>query len=82
MRGLVERAESSFSEAKSRLENKSKKNWTHALTQEAMRAILWGMPHRTFQDIESERRQPPEWVMAAILEKLSKRKSHANRRIV
>jgi DNA-binding XRE family transcriptional regulator len=52
------------------------------LTQEAMRAILWGMPHRTFQDIESERRQPPEWVMAAILEKLSKRKSHANRRIV
>ena len=47
------------------------------LTQEATRAILWGMPHRTFQDIESERRQPPEWVMLAILEKLSKRKSLA-----
>jgi len=47
------------------------------LTQEETRAILWGMPHRTYQDIESGRREPPEWVMSAILEKLARRKSSA-----
>ena len=44
------------------------------LTQKEIEALLWGMPHRTYQDIEAERRVPPEWVMLAILEKLSKRK--------
>ena len=52
------------------------------LTQRQIEALLWGIPHRTYQDIESEARVPPPWVMAAILEKLSKRKSHANRPIV
>jgi hypothetical protein len=31
------------------------------------------MPHRTYQDIEAERRVPPAWVMAAIFERLAKR---------
>ena len=44
------------------------------LTQGQMEAILWGMPHRTYQDIEAERRVPPPWVMAAVFERLGKRK--------
>lgn len=44
------------------------------LTQGQIEAILWGMPHRTYQDIEAERRVPPAWVMAAVLERLGKRK--------
>ena len=44
------------------------------LTQKEIEAILWGMPHRTYQDIEAERRVPPAWVMAAVFERLGKRK--------
>ena len=44
------------------------------LTQGQIEAILWGMPHRTYQDIEAERRVPPPWVMTAIFERLAKRK--------
>ena len=29
------------------------------LTQGQIEALLWGMPHRTYQDIEAERRVPP-----------------------
>ena len=43
------------------------------LTQGQIEAILWGMPHRTYQDIEAERRVPPPWVMSAIFERLAKR---------
>jgi len=43
------------------------------LTQGQIEAILWGMPHRTYQDIEAERRVPPQWVMAAVFERLVKR---------
>lgn len=42
------------------------------LTQSQIEAILWGMPHRTYQDIEAERRNPPPWVMAAVFERLAK----------
>ena len=45
------------------------------LTQGQIEAILWGMPHRTYQDIEAERRVPPQWVMAAVFERLAKRKA-------
>jgi DNA-binding XRE family transcriptional regulator len=45
------------------------------LTQGQMEALLWNMPHRTYQDIEAEKRVPPDWVMAAIFERLAKRKS-------
>ena len=44
------------------------------LTQGQIEALLWGMPHRTYQDIEAERRVPPPWVMAAVFERLAKRK--------
>ena len=44
------------------------------LTQGQIEALLWGMPHRTYQDIEAERRVPPPWVMTAIFERLAKRK--------
>lgn len=44
------------------------------LTQGQMEALLWGMPHRTYQDIEAGRRVPPPWVMTAIFERLAKRK--------
>ena len=47
------------------------------LTQGQIEALLWGMPHRTYQDIEAERRVPPPWVMTAIFERLSKRKPAA-----
>ena len=40
------------------------------LTQAQMCALLWGMPARTYQDIEAGRRKPPGWVMKAILEKI------------
>ena len=40
-----------------------------------MEALLWGMPHRTYQDIEAERRVPPPWVMTAIFERLAKRQA-------
>jgi len=50
------------------------------LTQGQMEALLWGMPHRTYQDIESEVRVPPPWVMAAIFERLAKRKSSVGAR--
>lgn len=43
------------------------------LTQGQMEALLWGMPHRTYQDIEAERRVPPAWVMSAVFERLAKR---------
>jgi hypothetical protein len=43
------------------------------LTQNQIEALLWGMPHRTYQDIEAERRVPPPWVMAAVFERLAKR---------
>jgi hypothetical protein len=43
------------------------------LTQGQIEALLWGMPHRTYQDIEAERRVPPPWVMAAVFERLAKR---------
>ena len=42
------------------------------LTQKEIEAILWHMPHRTYQDIEAERRNPPPWVMAAVFERLAK----------
>jgi DNA-binding XRE family transcriptional regulator len=45
------------------------------LTQGQMEALLWGMPHRTYQDIEAERRVPPPWVMAAVFERLAKRQA-------
>ena len=45
------------------------------LTQKEIEAILWQMPHRTYQDIESERRVPPPWVMAAVFERLAKRQA-------
>ena len=45
------------------------------LTQGQIEALLWGMPHRTYQDIEAERRVPPPWVMAAIFERLAKRQA-------
>ena len=45
------------------------------LTQGQIEAILWGMPHRTYQDIEAERRVPPPWVMTAIFERLAKRQA-------
>ena len=45
------------------------------LTQGQIEAILWGMPHRTYQDIEAERRVPPPWVMSAIFERLAKRQA-------
>lgn len=45
------------------------------LTQKEIEAILWGMPHRTYQDIEAERRVPPAWVMAAVFERLAKRQA-------
>ncbi len=45
------------------------------LTQGEMESFLWKMPHRTYQDIEAEKRVPPDWVMAAIFERLAKRKS-------
>lgn len=47
------------------------------LTQKEIEAILWGMPHRTYQDIEAERRVPPPWVMAAVFERLAKRQAAA-----
>ena len=47
------------------------------LTQKEIEAILWGMPHRTYQDIEAERRVPPPWVMAAVFERLAKRRAAA-----
>jgi len=43
------------------------------LTQGQIESLLWGMPHRTYQDIEAERRVPPPWVMAAVFERLAKR---------
>jgi len=43
------------------------------LTQGQMETLLWGMPHRTYQDIEAERRVPPPWVMAAVFDRLAKR---------
>jgi DNA-binding XRE family transcriptional regulator len=43
------------------------------LTQGQMETLLWGMPHRTYQDIEAGRRVPPQWVMTAVLERLAKR---------
>ena len=43
------------------------------LTQGQMETLLWEMPHRTYQDIEAERRVPPPWVMAAVFERLAKR---------
>ena len=48
------------------------------LTQGQIEALLWGMPHRTYQDIEAERRVPPQWVMAAIFERLAKRQAKPN----
>ena len=44
------------------------------LTQGQIESLLWGMPHRTYQDIEAERRVPPPWVMAAVFERLGRRK--------
>ena len=43
------------------------------LTQDQMEAVLWGIPHRTYQDIESGRRTPPAWVMLSIFELLAHR---------
>jgi DNA-binding XRE family transcriptional regulator len=55
-----------------RLKNERKRL---GLTQKAMAALLWGMPHRTYQDIEAGVRVPPPWVLEAIFERLARKRS-------